>query len=120
MNYKLYSPGEPLAHDWEAFALRFVEALVGRDYAAACAMMTDSFRSAHSAAWLEMLIERLHADTLEPLGPCRVYMSSPPVQAGDLGVCYIEIGGEHSEAITPLMIREGGQLAVRDLMIGRP
>jgi hypothetical protein len=120
VNHKLYSPGEPPAHDWEAFALRFVEALVGRDYAAAYAMTTQGFRAVHSAAWLEMLIERLHADTQEPLGPCRIYLTSPPVQAGDLGACYIEIGGEHNEAITPLMIREGGQLAVRDLMIGRP
>lgn len=110
--------------DYQATALAFVNALVARDYAAAYALTSASYRHANSQEAMQAAFERVVSADWKTVGPVAVgetMTAWPDKQPGDMGWTYVSIGGDmYSEAVTVVVTREGGELRVRSADFGRP
>lgn len=102
-------------------AKRFTEALCRRDYAAAYAMTSASFRARHEQASLQTNFERIVPRDFGPIGPIEVVRTLdrwPKKEPGDAGWVYVSIGGDvYSEAVQVVVTRNG---TIRGIEYGRP
>jgi hypothetical protein len=110
--------------DYQATALAFVKALVARDYAAAYALTSASYRQANSQEAMQAAFERVVPTDWKTVGPVAVGETMtdwPDKQSGDVGWVYVSVAGDtYSEAVIAVVTREGGELKVRSADFGRP
>ena len=108
----------------QATALAFVNALAARDYAAAYALTSASYRQANSQEAMQAAFERVVSTDWKTVGPVAVgetMVDWPDKQPGDVGWAYVSVGGDtYSEAVIVVVTREGGELRVRSADFGRP
>ena len=110
----------PLARET---ALQFGTALANRDYAGAYAMTTVEFRATMSLDTMQATFEEMvPLDwVMGPIDAVDVLEEWPDMQAGDLGMIYVSIGGEvYSEGVTVIVNNTEGEPRVRQAEFGRP
>ena len=110
--------------EYQAVALAFVKALAARDYPAAYALTSSSYRKTHTTEAMQAAFERVVSTDWKSIGPVVVGETMtdwPDKQAGDAGWVYVTVGGDvYSEAVTVVIMREDADLRVRSAEFGRP
>ena len=107
-------------------AVKFTENLLRRDYPAAYAMTTRSYRAGRSLKSMRKDFERVVSLDWKLTGSIVPGMSSsktasPDSRAEDVGWVYVPIPGEvYSEAVMVVVSREDGELRIRKADFGRP
>lgn len=110
----------PLARET---ARQFGQALANRDYAGAYAMTTVEFRATMSLDAMQAAFEEMvPLDwVMGPIDATDVLEEWPDMQAGDLGMIYVSIGGDvYSEGVTVIVTNTEGAPRVREVEFGRP
>lgn len=111
-----------------ADALRFARHLVAREYAAAHAMTTGSYRARVSIDSLERAFEYFVPRDMQPADTLHVIMTDPMDgwavrMPGDVGWVYVVIPGDDKrdgEAVALIFATERGEVRIREVEIGRP
>ena len=110
--------------DVVAVALGFVTALGARDFTAAYALTSATFRQGDSLDAMRDAFEGVVPPDWGPVGPITVGETMtdwPDRQRDDAAWVYVSVGGDmYSEAATMVISREGSDLKVRSVEFGRP
>ena len=105
-------------------ATAFVTALGARDYAAAYALTSETYRNENSLGAMRDAFELVVPPDWGPVGPIMVAETLadwPGKQEGDVAWVFVSVGGDmYSEAVTVVITREGSGLKVRSAEFGRP
>ncbi len=111
-----------------ADALRFARHLVAREYAEAHAMTAGSYQARVSVDSLGRAFEFSVPRSMRPADSLFVLMTDPMTgwgarRSGDVGWVYVVIPGDatrDSEAVATIFAREGAEIRIREVEIGRP
>lgn len=113
------SPG-----DYKQVALAFTKALAARDYDAAYALTSRTYRESTSVKDMQAAFEAIVPIDWGTVGPIEVGQTMevwPGREASDAGWAYVGIGGDmYSEAVTLVVALEQGELRIRTVEFGRP
>ena len=123
MTTRNYEPSEEPETEWEAFALRFVEALHSHDFKAAHEMLSLELRESHSVEELGRKTARVHSFEFNPKEDCWIGGSwgpGPLSHRSAVGHVYINVGGDNAEAITPTVLKDGEGFSIGTIDWGRP
>lgn len=118
-----YEPGQPPVEDWEVFAREFVRLLIARNFNRAHNMLSPDIAAALPVKEMQDIFEDLALDEEVPLGEGWVLssISGWPDQSGEeIGQCYVQIDGDHNEAISPTVSRQGSGFCISRIEWGRP
>lgn len=114
------------AGDYKRVALAFTEALAARDYSAAYALTSRTYRDRTSVKALQDAFEAIVPPDWGTVGPIDIGLAMedwPGREPSDVGWAYVSIGGDvYSEAVTVVAAREEEEkeLKVRTVEFGRP
>ena len=113
-----------------ALAQQFGDCLVGRDYAAACALLTQDLQVATTPEGIRSAVATMTAYASSAATAAireAIVMEDvtvedwPGQQPGDLAVVYVALNGDDfSEAVTLTLAQYGEKVLIRDLVWGRP
>lgn len=110
--------------DYSGVALKFAGALAGREYSTAYAMTSSDYQRSTTLDEMRAAFEAIVPPEWQTVGPVEVghvMETWPTKQPSDVGWVYISIGGDaYSEAVTVVVMGEGGTLKVRTAEFGRP
>jgi hypothetical protein len=112
------------AGDYKRVALAFTEALAARDYSAAYALTSRTYRDSTSVKALQDAFEGIVPTDWGTVGPIEIGLTMedwPGKESSDVGWAYVSVGGDvYSEAVTVVVTREEKELKVRTVELGRP
>jgi hypothetical protein len=103
---------------------RLAEALAARDYSAAYALTSRTYRDSTSVKALQDAFEGIVPTDWGAVGPIEIGLTMedwPGKEPSDVGWAYVSIGGDvYSEAVTVVVTRDAEDLKVRTVEFGRP
>ena len=112
------------AGDYKRVAVAFTSALAARDYNAAYAMASRSYRDATSVTALQAAFEAVVPIDWNTVGPIEIGQTMedwPGREPSDVGWVYVSVGGDtYSEAVTVVVTLDDRELKVRTAEFGRP
>ena len=110
--------------DYKHVALAFTKALAARDYDAAYALTSRTYRESTSVSAMQAAFEAIVPIDWGTVGPVEVGQTMevwPGREASDAGWAYVSVGGDvYSEAVTVVVVLEEGELRIRTVEFGRP
>ena len=115
---------EGSAGDYKHVALAFTKALADRDYDAAYALTSRTYRNGTTLKAMADAFEAIVPLDWQAVGPIEggeTMEDWPGREPPDAGWVYVSVGGDaYSEAVTVVVTREEGELRVRAVEFGRP
>jgi hypothetical protein len=112
------------AEEWKELALVFTKALATRNYAAAYALTSTTYRESTSPDAMRAAFEAIVPGDWKTVGPVEVIETMPDWpgrEPSDAGWAYVSVGGEmYSEAVTVIVTVEADVPRVRTVEFGRP
>jgi len=112
------------AGDYKGVGLAFARALAARDYDAAHALTSRTYRARTSVKDLQAAFEEIVPVDWGPVGPIQLGETMevwPGREPSDVGWAYVSVGGDvYSEAVTVVVAIDEGELRIRTVEFGRP